>query len=321
MIYLEMSRDEEHGGAGWGFTECLWSPSRKSNGSHWSHWDLLMSVKKGDTILHLRGKTGTAAFVGYSFASSDGYIANSRPPLVKGWVSPEYYRVDLVDFHKFDDPIPLNKVFYQQGKELSPYFKTNDSKPKGKREHLFFVIQRGRLQCLNGAYLSEVSPELANILLGPDFSGNASLPRPPAISVKTGTQIVQLRARVGQQQFSENVRTNFGNKCCFPGCKIVDREFLIGAHISRWVDNQTHRGDTSNGLCLCLFHDKAFEMGMFTLTEDYQISVNRKMIMKSEWAQHNVLPYAGQKISLSQIPPSVESIHDHWDRIGYRPSN
>jgi putative restriction endonuclease len=320
MIYLEMSRDKEHGGRGWGFTECLWSPTRKSNGTHWRFWDLLLQVRKGDIILHLRGKTGDAAFVGYSTALSNGYITKNRPTIEKEWKGFEYYRVDLADYQKFADPILLISVFDQQRELLTEYYKKNTNKSKIQREHLFFVIQRSKLQCLNGAYLSEVNPELAAIILGPDFSGIHSTPRPPGISVKTGEQIGQLKTRFGQNQFSENVRKNYGGQCCFPGCGISDNEFLIGAHIARWADNLKLRGDTANGLCLCLFHDKAFERGMFVLTEDFKVAVNRTAIKNSSWAKKYILPYDGQRIILGDITPSVESIHEHWERTGYRPN-
>jgi len=64
-MWLEMSRDEEHGGAGWRFTKCLWSTSRTESLKTWAFWDTLLRVKKGDLVFHLRGRTHRAAFVGY----------------------------------------------------------------------------------------------------------------------------------------------------------------------------------------------------------------------------------------------------------------
>ena len=72
-MWLEMSRDSAHGGPGWAFTECLWSPTHKNPSGSWSFWELLSRVRKGDTVFHLRGKSPRAAFVGYSIADSDGY--------------------------------------------------------------------------------------------------------------------------------------------------------------------------------------------------------------------------------------------------------
>ncbi len=53
MLWLEMSRDETHGGDEWGFGQSLWSPSRKTNGNRWAFWETVLSVEAGDPVLHL----------------------------------------------------------------------------------------------------------------------------------------------------------------------------------------------------------------------------------------------------------------------------
>ena len=67
-MWLEMARDETHGGNGWEFGSCLWSPSVKTNGQRWPYWDLLKQV------------IGTGfRFAGGAFnASSAGWI-QERP--------------------------------------------------------------------------------------------------------------------------------------------------------------------------------------------------------------------------------------------------
>jgi putative restriction endonuclease len=73
MFWLEMSREEAHGGGSWGFGQSLWSPSRKTNGTKWAFWETLMHVEAGDPVLHLRGKGDNAAFVGFSTAAVNGF--------------------------------------------------------------------------------------------------------------------------------------------------------------------------------------------------------------------------------------------------------
>lgn len=65
---LEVSRDPDHGGLGWGFAECLWSPSHKNPSGRWPFWDLLLQVQHDDLVVHLRGHQ--AEFFGYSTARS-----------------------------------------------------------------------------------------------------------------------------------------------------------------------------------------------------------------------------------------------------------
>src|SRR5215213_5459026 len=80
MLWLEMSRDEAHGGGSWAFGQSLWSPSRKTNGTKWAFWDTLLHVKTDDPVLHLRGKGDRATFVAFSTAAADGFETSDRPP-------------------------------------------------------------------------------------------------------------------------------------------------------------------------------------------------------------------------------------------------
>ncbi len=321
-MWLEMSRDEEHGGTGWGFTECLWSPTHKDPKGKWSHWETVREVRRGNVVLHLRGKGRKAHFVGFSTATSDGYETYARPPILKEWAyAKSFYRVDLSDFVRFEDPINLYAVFAQQDAPLREYFATNSSRARTARERLFFVIQSNRVQCLNGAYLSDFSTALGNIIFGSAFW---SLQEPgdkyTAVSAKTGQQVRQMKVRVGQDEFSENVRSNYSYRCCFPSCEIAEGSLLIGAHIARWAENEDTRGLTANGLCLCLFHDKAFELGMYTLTADQRIWINPSWIAKSSWAKSALAPYHGKPICKGVIAPSQDALKEHWSRIGFSPS-
>lgn len=319
-MWLEMSRDSAHGGADWAFTECLWSPSHKNPSGSWSFWELLKRVRKGDTVFHLRGKSPRAAFVGYSVADSDGYQTEDRPPMPGQWAyATSFYRVPLTGFVPFLDPIPLGRVFSERDTHLREYFAENKRRPRRLQEHIFFVVQAGRLQCLNGAYLSEFDEELAHIILGPRFGGTSAQANGVAVSARTGDQIAQVKARIGQEVFSANVRQNYGSRCCFPGCSVAEDRFLVGAHIARWSDARELRGDTSNGLCFCLFHDRAFEIGLFTLTTEFRVAANSAKLADSPWAKENIAPHDGKAIALGAIKPALQSVRQHWERIGFVP--
>ena len=92
----------------------------------------------------------------------------------------------------FVDPLPLGQVFRARDQQLRQYFGENKQRPRSLQEHLFFVVQAGRLQCLNGAYLSEFSDGLAALILGPAFSGTSSHEAIGPVSARTGEQITQI---------------------------------------------------------------------------------------------------------------------------------
>ncbi len=338
-MWLEMSRDNDHGGGSWGFTQCLWSPTYKQattgkQGSKWPFWENLLHVKAGDQILHLRGEGRTASFTGLSVAATDGYVTTERPPSPGPWAySTEYYRVQLQSYTLFQTPILLRNVFQRQDAALREYFYANRQKSRIDKQSIFYVIQSGRVQCLNGAYLSEVDDSLLAILLGDTATSNGSIPVQPQTStqftylssttnVSVGATIRELFVREGQQRFSLQVRLNYEKRCAFPGCTVDESAMLVGAHIARWADVPELRGELSNGICWCLIHDKAFEIGLFTLTSNLTIAINQSnpLVQQSPWAQANLIPFDGQHITTPAIPPSNDALAHHWSRIGFTPS-
>src|SRR5688500_2419057 len=141
-MFIEMSRDPDHGGKGWEFTTCVWAPSKKEDGGRWPHWTKVGTVRSGDLILHLRGKPPHAAFVGFSVAENDVYQTKERPPIVGSWdFAKEFHRADLKDFNPFPSPISLASVFSTREEELRSYYQINSKRPLHEKRKLFYVIQ------------------------------------------------------------------------------------------------------------------------------------------------------------------------------------
>jgi putative restriction endonuclease len=322
MMFLEMSRDEMHGGDGWGFTQCLWSPTEKMRGGRWPYWTKILDVSDGDLIFHLRGKSQKAYFVGYSRAFGNGYETDKRPPAPGSWSFAEsFYRADLQDFVPFENPIKLTDVFATRRQYLEGYFDANKEAGTDKR-HVFFVRQAGRLQCLNGAYLSDIDDSLFSALFDIEKSlSTGRLSAAQVISVRTGEQLRSIRVRIGQSDFSEAIKGLYRNKCCFPSCPVTDRRFLIGSHIARWTDNPSLRGNLGNGLCLCLVHDKAFELGLFTLDKGHRIFVNPKEGPGSSPLVDELRAAQGKPMEMASVVPLIEALEEHWRRVKLSPSD
>lgn len=321
-MFLEMSRDEAHGGDGWGFTQCLWAPTEKTSGGKWPYWIKILNVNNGDLVFHLRGRSPNAYFVGYSRASGNGYETDKRPSTPGSWsYAKSFYRVDLQDFVPFEKPIKLTDVFVKQRQRLEDYFVANKEAGAAKR-NIFFVRQAGRLQCLNGAYLSEIDADLFSALFDIEVSastvasGSAQI-----ISVQTGEQLTSVRVRIGQTEFSQKIKDLYGNRCCFPACPVTDARFLIGSHIARWSDNPSLRGNLGNGLCLCLVHDKAFELGLFTLDKDHRIFVNPKEVAGSSSLMHELRAAQGKRIAMAFVVPLIDALSEHWRRVKLIPND
>lgn len=303
-----MSQDEIHGGGEWGFTKCLWAPAYKRGSikSSWLYWENILKVNKGDTILHLRGKGHAAAFVGYSIAATDGHETLERPPQAGKWnYATNYFRTLLKDYHTFGTPIFLETFFFEHTAELRKYLHELTEAPINR----FFVFQNNKLQCLNGAYLSQCDEKLLSFILGEGIKQASS---PKTTVVYTSEILRRIKQLIGQENFSAAVKKNYKFKCCFPDCKINDPNFLIGSHIARWVDNSDKRGNISNGLCFCVLHDTAFEAGYFSLDDEYCVILNPKLeIQMSETFIEHIKPFEHREIDCAEIRPDKYSLKEH----------
>jgi putative restriction endonuclease len=139
------------------------------------------------------------------------------------------------------------------------------------------------------------------------------------VTVATKAQIAEVLSRQGQARFSAEIKRMYGNRCCFPGCNVSDARFLVGAHIARWSDNERLRGHLGNGLSLCLIHDKAFEIGIFTIDESYRVFLNPREKESRSSIVLKVRLSEGEQIRLADIKPLEDALLEHWIRVGVEP--
>lgn len=119
-VWIEFANHPEHGGEGWGFGECLWSPTRASDGRDW--YSTMREVKEGDLVLHvLEGE-----FRGSSTAASAAQELKSAPPKPEPWGGrPAYYRITLRDFTPFAAPFKVDRFLVDNDSAIRDEFKGN----------------------------------------------------------------------------------------------------------------------------------------------------------------------------------------------------
>lgn len=318
MAYLEMSRDVKHGGGSWKFKSCVWAPQKKRNGHSWVFWSKIQNIRRGDVVFHLRGKKPETLFVGYSIASGDGAVTAQRPPEPGQWgFANRFYRADLEGFVAFDAPINLYRLFAARKSELMSYLRRNNSRGQHKK-NVFYVWQSQRLQCVNGGYLSDVEDDLSVALFGGPAS-EIKLGSETVVSVRTRSQIRLAESRIGQSRFAQETKEMYGLKCCFPGCSESDSRFLVASHIARWADNEELRGHLGNALCLCVVHDRAFEVGVFTLDEQFRVYISQNEKRSGSKLIQSVVPHHGNMIRLGRVTPLEKALAEHRNRVGIEP--
>lgn len=82
-----------------------------------------------------------------------------------------------------------------------------------------------------------------------------------------------IKTRVNQQFFRQAVLAAYDNTCCITGLR--QPALLVAGHIKPWSIDAVNRLNPRNGLALNSLHDRAFELGLFTIRpEDYVIEVS-----------------------------------------------
>jgi putative restriction endonuclease len=81
-----------------------------------------------------------------------------------------------------------------------------------------------------------------------------------------------VRVRVNQAFFRSAVLAAYDLSCCITGLAVS--ELLNASHIVPWRVDQKNRTNPRNGLCLNATHDRAFDCGLITITEDYRVKLS-----------------------------------------------
>ena len=80
-----------------------------------------------------------------------------------------------------------------------------------------------------------------------------------------------VKMRVNQSFFRQTILASYDQKCCITGISIP--ELLVASHIIPWAIDKKNRMNPCNGLCLNTLHDRAFDNGLMTITQQYQETV------------------------------------------------
>lgn len=123
-------------------------------------------------------------------------------------------------------------------------------------------------------------------------------------AVPDSTATMKIRG-AAQRAFAGAVKANYEHRCAITG--ITTKEFLVASHIVPWSEDQSIRLDPSNGICLSLIVDRAFEKGHLQVQDDGTISIDLERIGSDETLRNLLEPYAGQKLHVpKQKAPKPE---------------
>lgn len=100
------------------------------------------------------------------------------------------------------------------------------------------------------------------------------------VDIKKKTLKTSRESLIRTRGFRQAIIHSYNFSCCVCGLKVASPDSLVweveAAHI---VPHHFHgKDDVWNGIALCHFHHWLFDVGWFTLRNDYTIEVNKKII-------------------------------------------
>jgi putative restriction endonuclease len=125
------------------------------------------------------------------------------------------------------------------------------------------------------------------------------------------TRKVVTEQRIKQSFFRRAVLSSYRGRCCMSGLSEI--RLLVASHIVPWSRDKVNRLNPSNGLCLSAIHDRAFDKGLITLTDDLKVVVSTVLKRNTEaFVVEVLLPLDGRVIELPErFVPQPEFIAWH----------
>lgn len=129
------------------------------------------------------------------------------------------------------------------------------------------------------------------------------------------TRRVVTEQRIKQNFFRRAVLSSYQGRCCMSG--LSESRLLVASHIVPWSKDKANRLNPSNGLCLSAIHDRAFDKGLITLTDDFKVVVSKELKRNKEpFVMEVLLPLDGRTIeSPERFAPQIEFISWHRSKL------
>lgn len=129
------------------------------------------------------------------------------------------------------------------------------------------------------------------------------------------SKTVLTKARIGQAFFRKAVLSAHNYKCCITGLSVPS--LLVASHIVPWREDEANRLNPRNGLSLSMLHDKAFDIGIITISDDMTVRVSKKKLSNPDsFYIATLLSYDGKPILLPEkFQPRADFLAYHREHI------
>lgn len=106
--------------------------------------------------------------------------------------------------------------------------------------------------------------------------GDSHLLKPQDLPSGPSEGAREAKVRLHQRFFREAVLASYGSRCCV--CSNPVPQLLTAGHIIPWSAREDLRANPRNGLCLCSLHHDAFDHGLWTIDDSYEIRLSSELM-------------------------------------------
>jgi putative restriction endonuclease len=128
-----------------------------------------------------------------------------------------------------------------------------------------------------------------------------------------------VKVRINQSFFRNMILANYRSRCAI--CSLPESKLLIAAHITPWAVDPANRMNPQNGICMCVLHEKAFDVGLIAINDNSVIvlSNNVKRYSSEPAVQRGFIIYEGNKIiTPDKFQPDKRLVKYHRDNVFLR---
>lgn len=129
------------------------------------------------------------------------------------------------------------------------------------------------------------------------------------------SKVAEVTIRIGQQFFRSAVLSAYNQRCCISG--LANPKLLVASHIVPWRTDEHNRLNPHNGLALSALHDKAFDLGLITVDEDYRVVVSsQNSDAKDPFFTAAIASFHGKPIALPEkFYPAAKFLAFHREHV------
>jgi hypothetical protein len=141
-------------------------------------------------------------------------------------------------------------------------------------------------------------------------------PEPPELADFTGeTRQVMIEQRIKQAFFRRAVLSSYRGQCCMSG--LAEPKLLVASHIVPWAQDKANRLNPANGLSLSAIHDRAFDQGLITLSDDYSVILSTTLLQSEDpFVIEVFIPLASKQIQMPErFLPDLDCIRRHRTEV------